>query len=309
MIVTVTPNTSIDKAYKLDEPLAIGKVQRAITTSNTAGGKGLNAARAIKAAKVDILATGFIGGYNGSYLESLLDKDGINHDFVRANIETRSCVNILDANIASTEVLEAGEEVTQKDVESLIAKISLLAKRADCITFNGSLPKGMAKDAYISLIETVRSARKPCILDTSGESLIKGAAALPTVMKPNEDELAQITGENTESLDAIIAAANKLHADGIDTVIVSLGARGAVMVCEEGAFRGTPPKIEVKNPVGAGDTVVGTFAVGMTRNETRVDSLRFALACATANCLTSKTGSFELATAREIAAQTIVTPL
>lgn len=309
MIVTVTPNTSIDKAYQLDSPLAVGKVQRAVTYTNTAGGKGLNAARAVKAAGADILASGFVGGHNGAYLESLLDADNIAHDFVRANIETRSCINILDSNLVSTEVLEGGCEVNAQDAEKLTAKVAELAKKADVITFNGSLPKGMAKDAYVPLIEAVKAAGKPCILDTSGESLLAGAKALPTVMKPNEDELAQLTGEATEDEEAILSAAQKLHKSGVDTVIISLGAKGAVMVCHEGVFKGIPPAIQVVNPVGAGDTVVGVFAAAMARGVSRKESLKMALASATANCLTPKTGSFDPETAREIAQKTEVVSL
>lgn len=309
MIVTVTPNTSIDKAYRLDQPLCVGRVQRAAMYSNTAGGKGLNAARAVKAAGGEIVASGFVGGYNGAYLKALLEKDGVAHDFVDANIETRSCINILDENLASTEVLESGESVTEQDIAALKDKVAALAESADVVTFNGSLAKGMPKDAYISLIEIVKRAGKLCILDTSSESLVQGVQALPTVVKPNEDELAQITGESTENIDSVALAAKKLHESGIDTVIVSLGARGAVMVCGEGTFQATPPTIEVINPVGAGDTVVGVFALCMSKHMSRQDSLRCALASATANCLTVKTGSFEQASAEEIARQTSVVPL
>ena len=306
MISTVTLNSSIDKAYQLACPLVDGTVMRVATCIDNAGGKGLNAARAIATCGEKILATGFVGGNNGRLLCDLLDADGIEHDFVEVASETRCCINVLDQEGVSTEFLEPGREVTTADVAAISEKVSQIAQVADVVTFNGSVPAGMAKDAYVDLIGRVKAAGKPCILDTSGELLMRGIEALPTMVKPNTDEIGQILGRTVESIDEVYAAAQELHKHGISQVVVSLGGNGAVMACDEGLFRGRAPKIEVVNPVGAGDTMVGAFAVGMARGMSAPDQLAYAMSCASANCLSASTGHFAMEDAQRLLAGTVV---
>ena len=306
MISTVTLNSSIDKAYQLACPLVDGTVMRVATCIDNAGGKGLNAARAIATCGEKILATGFVGGNNGRLLCDLLDADGIEHDFVEVASETRCCINVLDQEGVSTEFLEPGREVTTADVAAISEKVSQIAQVADVVTFNGSVPAGMAKDAYVDLIGRVKAVGKPCILDTSGELLMRGIEALPTMVKPNTDEIGQILGRTVESIDEVYAAAQELHERGISQVVVSLGGDGAVMACDEGLFRGRAPKIEVVNPVGAGDTMVGAFAVGMARGMSAPDQLAYAMSCASANCLSASTGHFAMEDAQRLLAGTVV---
>ena len=306
MISTVTLNSSIDKAYQLACPLVDGTVMRVATCIDNAGGKGLNAARAIATCGEKILATGFVGGNNGRLLCDLLDADGIEHDFVEVASETRCCINVLDQEGVSTEFLEPGREVTAADVAAISEKVSQIAQVADVVTFNGSVPAGMAKDAYVDLIGRVKAVGKPCILDTSGELLMRGIEALPTMVKPNTDEIGQILGRTVESIDEVYAAAQELHERGISQVVVSLGGDGAVMACDEGLFRGRAPKIEVVNPVGAGDTMVGAFAVGMARGMSAPDQLAYAMSCASANCLSASTGHFAMEDAQRLLAGTVV---
>ncbi len=306
MISTITLNTSIDKAYQLACPLVDGTVMRVATCIDNAGGKGLNAARAVATCGEKILASGFVGGNNGRLLCDLLDKDGIEHDFVEVEAETRCCINVLDQDGQSTEFLEPGREVTAADVVAVSEKISKIAQVADVVTFNGSVPAGITKDAYVDLIGRVKAAGKPCILDTSGELLMRGIEALPTMVKPNTDEIGQILGRTVSSVEEVYAAAQELHERGIAQVVVSLGGDGAVMACDAGLFRGRAPKIEVVNPVGAGDTMVGAFAVGMARGMAPQDQLAYAMSCASANCLSASTGHFDMADAERLLAGTVV---
>ncbi len=306
MISTVTLNSSIDKAYQLACPLVDGTVMRVATCIDNAGGKGMNAARAIATCGEKVLATGFVGGNNGRLLCDLLDADGIDHDFVEVASETRCCINVLDQDGTSTEFLEPGREVTAADVAAISEKISEIAQVADVVTFNGSVPAGMGKDAYVDLIARVKAAGKPCILDTSGELLMRGIEAAPTMVKPNTDEIGQILGRKVESIDEVYAAAQELHERGIAQVVVSLGGDGAVMACDEGLFRGRAPKIEVVNPVGAGDTMVGAFAVGMARGMSAPEQLAYAMSCASANCLSASTGHFAMEDAQRLLAGTVV---
>ena len=119
MITTVTMNASIDKAYFMDHTIENGTVMRVARCRNSAGGKGLNVARAIKLCGEKVQATGITGGFNGQYLESMLARDGIAYHFGHMEGETRCCINILDEGYGSTEYLEPGSEFRQKKRQGL----------------------------------------------------------------------------------------------------------------------------------------------------------------------------------------------
>lgn len=303
MIVTVTLNASIDKAYYLNSPVIDGTVHRVSVVDNSAGGKGLNASRAIATLNYPVCATGFVGGNNGRYLVELAHKDGITSDFIYTEQETRSCINILEPNGQSTEFLEPGQPVLTKDFLAFKAKLAELAKNAEVVTFNGSIPKGISAANYKELIEETMAAGIPCILDASGSLLTSCIDVLPTMIKPNTDEIGQLLGKKVSTEDEIIKAAQELYKRGIKIVVISLGAQGALMVSDEGTFRATPPKIEVINPVGAGDTLVGSFAVALAQKKPTSECLVFALSCATASCLSAGTGRFDQGVAAKIQKQ------
>ena len=306
MISTITLNASIDKAYKIPSTLVTGQVTRVASCTDNAGGKGLNAARGIMACGEEVIASGFIGGNNGNLICELLDKDGVNHDFVQVESETRCCINICDPQGTSTELLEPGRIVTSDEINKFLKKLDHLIQISDIITFNGSLPYGMKDDAYKEMIKRVKDAGKPCILDTSSNRLIEGIKSKPTMIKPNTDEIGQIVGRKVTTLTEVAAAAKELHKQGIEKVVVSLGSKGAIMACKSGVYKGTTAKIEAVNPVGSGDTMVGAFAVGILRGLNDADQLKYAMSCATANCIHPKTGYFEASVAQKLYEQTIV---
>lgn len=300
MITTVTLNTSIDKAYELSEPLEVGKVQRVKRCVDFAGGKGLNAARAVRTCGEDVVATGFVGGNNGRLLCHLLALDGVEERFVRVRSETRCCVNVLDPDGRSTEFLEPGREVTRLDVTVLLERISQLAAQSKVVTINGSVPPGFGDEDYAALVAAVKDAGTHVLVDASGELLRLAVGMLPTLVKPNADEISQILGHPVRGPEEAALAARELHGRGIAEVVVSLGKDGAVMSSDAGTFLGRAPKISVVNPVGAGDTMVGALAVAMARGQDPASQLRFAMACASANCLSASTGHFDMEDARRL---------
>lgn len=292
MITTVTLNVAIDKAYVVDT-LDKGHVMRVLKCTNTAGGKGLNVAKVAKLCGEEVLATGFVGGHAGAYVEDMLNAISVPNDFVHTANETRSCINILAADGSSTEFLEPGAPVTGKDVAEFLEKFASLVKTSDVLTISGSVPKGVDTDIYGKMIDLAKAQGKPILLDTSGELLKEGIWACPTMIKPNDDEIEALLGVPVTNKEEILAGAKKLHEMGIAYVVVSLGADGAMVVCREGVFHGRPPKIETVNTVGCGDSMLASFAVGFARGYTIEESLKFAVAVSAANALTMATGHFE----------------
>ncbi|MDC7289079.1 1-phosphofructokinase [Blautia schinkii] len=303
MITTVTLNASIDKAYYMEDTIENGTVMRVAACRNSAGGKGLNVARIAKLCGAKVKATGFVGGFNGQYLEELLEQDGIPSEFCHVKGETRSCINILDERFGSTEYLEPGCGINPEEEEQFFHMFSRIMKDSKVITISGSIPKGVDTDIYKRMIAMTKDMGRQVILDTSGEALRQGMEACPTMVKPNRDELEMLFGGKIRNRPEVISCAKQIYNKGIPYVVVSLGGEGALLVCREGVFQGRPPKVDAVNTVGCGDSMVGAFAVALEREDTPKVALTYAVAVATANALSPATGSFNPEICKEILGQ------
>ncbi len=292
MITTITLNVSVDKAYHIKETVESGKVIRVATCNMTAGGKGLNVSRVVKMCGEDILATGFVGGHTGALVEDLLENDEIKSRFVHTKSETRNCINILDSNNVSTEFLEPGAPISENEKDLFIKEFDSILDETNVVTISGSAPQGLNKDIYKVLIDMAKAKDKKVILDTSGDLLKEGIKACPTMIKPNSEEMESLLEVSINNREEIIESAVKLHKSGIEVVVVSLGGQGALLVHDGGVYQGKPPKIEVINTVGCGDSMVAAFAVGFERGYSPIESLKYAVSVSAANALTSSTGSF-----------------
>ncbi|EEA85658.1 1-phosphofructokinase [Peptacetobacter hiranonis] len=300
MITTVTLNVSLDKAYRINTVVESGKVIRVSSCNNTAGGKGLNVSRVVDICGEKVLATGFVGGNIGNLVEELLEKDNIDNKFVHVKSETRNCINILDENNISTEFLESGEMIYDNEVEKFISEFDKIIDLSDVITISGSIPKGVPIDIYSTLIKMIKEKGKKVILDTSNQPLKEGIKALPTMIKPNSEEIEMLLGLSISNKTELLESAVNLHKKGIELVVVSLGKDGALLVCDEGIYHGKPPKLEVVNTVGCGDSMVAAFAVGLSRGYSYKECLKYAVSISAANAMSLSTGSFEKETAEEI---------
>ncbi|WP_434793995.1 Tagatose-6-phosphate kinase [Terrisporobacter petrolearius] len=292
MITTVTLNVSIDKAYKIKGCVESGKVIRVLECNNTAGGKGLNVSRVASLCGEEVLATGFVGGHCGALAEELLEKDNIKNKFTHVKSETRSCINILDENNVSTEFLEKGESISDEEINAFLDDFDKIIEDSNVITISGSAPQGVPTNIYTTLINMIKAKNKKVILDASGDLLKEGIKALPTMIKPNSEEMENLLNVSINNEEEVIKNAIKLHESGIELVVVSLGSDGALLVCKDGVYHGKPPKIEVVNTVGCGDSMVAAFAVAMERGYSNIDSLKYAISISAANAMTFSTGSF-----------------
>lgn len=292
MIVTITLNAAIDKKYDVNE-MKVGVVNRVSDCIYGAGGKGLNVARVATIGGEEVIASGFVGGHNGRLIEDLAQRDQICTDFVHTKRESRTCINILDVSTGiHTELLEPGEPVVEDEVLAMYQKFDDLLTKANVITISGSAPLGVAPDSYEILVNKAKAAGVPVLVDTSGAFLEQTVKAKPTLIKPNQDEIEQlmnckITGE-TELIDYGV----ELHNSGIPYVVISLGAKGSVMITSEGVYKAEIPKIEVCNTVGSGDSMLAGLAIGLKREWTPEEMLRYASAVASANALRKETGYY-----------------
>ena len=292
MILTVTLNAAIDKRYVVED-FKIGEVNRVKECVYTPGGKGLNVSKPASIAGAKIVATGFVGGHAGNYIEAELKPFGIESAFYHMEQESRSCINIWDTvQKKQTEFLEPGFTVTEKDFEGFVEKFRGLVQDADVVAMSGSVPKGLDGTAYQKLVAIVKAAGKKVILDTSGKLLTAGIESKPTMIKPNIDEIRMLTGSHCDDLNEIIEAAEQIYANGVEVVAVSLGGDGAIVVSDEGVYRAIVPKIDAVNTVGCGDSMIAGFALGFSEGLSIADTLKKASAISAAAALREETGFF-----------------
>lgn len=255
------------------------------------GRKGLNVSKPAAIAGEEVVATGFVGGHAGNYIEEALKPFGIQSEFYHLEAESRSCINIWDeTNRVQTEFLEPGFTVTEEQFQGFLKKFRNLVKQADVIAMSGSVPKGLDGTAYQRLVKICREEKKKVILDTSGALLEDGIKAKPTMIKPNLDEIRMLTGTSCESLEEMIEAAKEIHQNGVEIVAVSLGAEGSFVVCDQGIYQAKVPKVDAVNTVGCGDSMIAGFAVGFSKNISVEGSLRLASAVSAAAALREETG-------------------
>lgn len=308
MVLTVTLNPAIDKTYFVDK-LALGQeVIRVRDNTYTAGGGGVNVAKVLNLFEIDVTATGLLGGYNGEYISSFLQKEGICGDFFQIDKETRTCVSVVeDFEGRHTRLLEKGPEVTKDELNDFLSLYDILVAKCDTVIISGSVSEGIATDIYPLLIKTAKAAGKFVVLDASKEHLAQGIRACPNMIKPNKDELSDYLGRKIETTEDTIVAAHELRESGIDTVIVSLGGDGAVFASSDETIICTPPKLKAVNFVGCGDSLVAGYVAGMAKNLSATRCAKIAIAASAANVESEGIASFEIARFEEILKQVSVT--
>ena len=309
MILTVTLNAAIDKRYVV-EGFRTGEVNRVKECTYVPGGKGLNVSKPASIYGAEVVATGFAGGHAGAYIEDALKPFGIRSAFYHVDAESRSCINIWDeVNQLQTEFLEPGFTLTEEDFAGFEAKFRQLVQEAKVVAMSGSVPKGLDGTAYQRLVKIVKDAGIPVILDTSGKLLEMGIEAIPTMIKPNIDEIRMLTGKRCDDISEIIEAARAIHERGVKIVAVSLGADGSLAVGDDGIFRARVPKIDAVNTVGCGDSMIAGFALGLPKGLPLEETLRLASAISAAAAMREETGFFVMEDMEKLLPQIEITRL
>ncbi|QGQ97135.1 1-phosphofructokinase [Paenibacillus psychroresistens] len=294
MITTTTLNAAIDKTYYVKQ-FKLGASHRATEVFAEAGGKGINVARTLLELGADPYAMGFLGGNNGSFIQDELDKQGIKHDFIRVSGESRINLNIIDeSDYSSTEVLESGPVISVDELEQFRTKIAAQSKRTPWMVCSGSLPRGVALSTYAELIEIARNNGTKVFLDTSGEALRSSIQAKPFFIKPNEKEIAELTGQSVADEDGLFANIHALMNQGIACVTVSLGEKGSITGYQGRLYRATVPRLEIVNTVGCGDAFVAGMVVGFSQLKSIEECIRLATATGSANALTQSAGYVQM---------------
>ena len=277
-IATVTLNPAIDQTVRVDH-FRPNTVNYAQTMQFDAGGKGVNVASFLADAGFTTAVTGFLGQDNAGIFEQYFALKRIEDQFVRIPGRTRTGVKIVDeANQQTTDINMPGLPPPVEALDTLHKTVKGLTATCDWFALSGTLPPGVPTTTYATLITLLRGYGKQVVLDTSRDALREGVLAGPTIVKPNVDELRQLSGQALTDEVAIEQAARQLLSGGIRLVVISMGERGAMFVDSANTLLATPPAVMVKSTVGAGDAMVAGLIAGQARGLSLLDSARLATA-------------------------------
>ncbi|MFJ2151857.1 1-phosphofructokinase [Streptomyces microflavus] len=258
MILTVTPNPSLDRTYELPE-LVRGTVLRATADRVDPGGKGVNVSRAVAAAGHRTVAVAPMGGPEGALLARLLGEHGIEAAGVPVTGSTRINITLVEPDSTLTKINAAGPELSAAEAEDVLEAVRTRAAAADWIACCGSLPRGLPPQWYAELVARSHRAGTRIALDTSGPALTAALREGPDVIKPNAQELAEAVGRPLATVGDALEAAEELRALGARSVLASLGADGQLLVEASGAYFATARVETVRSNVGAGDASLAGF--------------------------------------------------
>ena len=293
MIYTLTLNPAIDRELTVAE-VQFDSVLSAIQSQVDFGGKGFNVSRLLKSMGMPSTALGFVGGRTGERLRSGLQALDIATDFVSISGETRTNISIVtERHDHYIKVNEKGPLVDEVKQRELLDKIASIASPGDWWVLAGSLPPGVPDSFYAQIIAILNEHQAVTILDATGESFHLGCEVKPFLVKPNAEETQKLTGLPVDKPAQIALAAAKLCQMGAQNVVISLGKKGALLQTAECTWLVRSPKIKEKNPIGAGDSMVGGLVWALAQGCSLKEALGWGAAsgAATASLSGTEVGS------------------
>lgn len=282
LILTLTANPAIDRNLTTDR-LVFEDRTYILDSSESAGGRGINASRLIHSFGGRTLALAVSGGAAGERFESYLRQAGFPFELTPIGSEIRTNFTITDRQGLTIKLNELGPRLTCEEVERLEQAVRRHLPQAAWLMLCGSLPPGVPAEFYSRLIDAARRQGVKTLLDTDGAALIEGISARPTVVAPNQQEAERLLSTALVTPAHARAATIRIREMGADWVVLSLGSRGAVAAFHKELLEALPPPVEAVCPIGAGDALAAAFVWALTQGSDPADALRWAVAAGTAS--------------------------
>ena len=288
-IVTITLNPTIDKSISVPS-LVDNQKLRCTEIRYEPGGGGINISRALKKLGGSSTALFLEGGHFGAYFMQLFKDKEIDFNSFFIENQTRESLIIFDELNKKQYLLDMeGPIVFENEWQPLLTYISEL-KEVEFIVASGSLPPGIPIDFYSRIAKIAKSIGAKFILDSSGEAFQLAILEGLYLIKPNLKEMGILTGiKNINSATAQIKATEIVKSKKCEAIIISLGADGALLVTDSFTEHFLAPKIEVKNTVGAGDSMLAGIVLKLSENETLKEAVRYGVACGASATMTEGT--------------------
>jgi 1-phosphofructokinase family hexose kinase len=282
LIVTLTLNPAIDRTISVDR-LAFEDRAYIKSSGESAGGRGINAAEVIHAFGGDTVAVLTSGGDSGKRLEDLLTGQGIHLVVASVARETRTNLTITDRHGLTVNLNEAGPELTKAEVVRIEKTLRETIAGAKWLMLCGSLPPGVPSSFYAKAIAIARQKKVKTLLHASGDALREGIEARPTVVTPNQQEAERLLGRTILTRTQYLEAAAQIRKMGPESVVLSLGSRGAIGAFADGLYEALPPRVDAVCPIGAGDALTAAYTWSMARKANPAEALRWGVAAGTAS--------------------------
>lgn len=281
-IATLTLNPALDQTARSDGFTA-GAVNRVLSDQFDPGGKGVLVASFLAQFDHNVAVTGFLGIDNIEAFTTLFTSKTIEDHFVKLDGRTRVNVKIVDPVLDQvTDINFPGLAPDEDAIDAVMRSVKhLITSGVKTFVLAGSLPPGLHHGIYRDMVIMLKAHGARVYLDSSGEAMKLAIPAGPDAIKPNIEELRDITGKPLLNHREIVEAARQLDDGNIELVVVSMGPDGALFVTSERAILASPPKVTVKSTVGAGDAMVAGIVhcqqTGLTLEETARLSSAFSL--------------------------------
>lgn len=295
MIYTVTFNPSLDYIVTV-EHFASGIVNRTKNEIIYPGGKGINVSMVLKNLGYENTALGFLAGFTGDKIEQLLEEKGISTNFIKVE-KGFSRINVKLRSDEETEINGQGPVIAASDIDALYRRLDMLSD-GDILVLAGSIPDVMPSSMYMDIMTHLKEKKLKIVVDATKDLLVNVLCHRPFLVKPNNHELGEIFGVTLRDKAEVVAYGRKLKEMGARNVLVSMAGDGAVLIAEDGnVFMAEAPEGELKNSVGAGDSMVAGFLAGYLESGSYADAFRMGVCCGSASAF-----SEELATRAEVLA-------
>ena len=290
-VVTITLSPAFDIHCQLPE-LIPSKEHLAVISSRDVGGKGINISRVLHANDIPSTALVVVGAENQKeFLESLSNEE-ISYRSFSAKGRIRENITLHTKDGKETRISFSSPVASQDDLWKQIEEALQATVTMDTVvTLTGRVPDGISIDSIKETFLDLNARSVKTVIDSKSFTLDDLIACRPWLIKPNEEELEQYMGKKASSACEAVEMAQALHAAGINNVMISLGAQGAVLVCNEGCYHAAPPSAEVKSTVGAGDSAIAGFLVGLWQGLTASKRLALSVAFGTAACMIDGTAA------------------
>ena len=291
------PNLTLDRIVRIDE-LRPGEVLRFTDATIAPGGKGVNVARVCRTLGFPAVLVALAPGRTGRAVVELLRDEGLELDAVATGGEARAASIVLERSGRVTVLNEPGPIIGPEDWRAYEAAVAERLAGHRFLVCIGSTPPGSPPDAYGRLVRLARERAVMSLVDASGASLAGALEAGPDLVSPNLAEaegilagaVSQPAAERSpEVKDRALDAAAAMVARGAGTALVTVGAGVAVDGRSERSWMDAP-SVTVRNPVGAGDSLVGGLVGSLERGDDLRHAIGLGVAAASASAETELPG-------------------
>jgi 1-phosphofructokinase family hexose kinase len=282
LILTLTINPAIDRTVMVDH-LVFEDRAYILSRSDSAGGRGINAARVLASFGAKTEAILAAGGQTGEKIERLLTTDAFESHVVKIRAESRTNLTISDKQGLTVKLNERGPQMEASELKAVKKAVEARVSKANWLMICGSLPPGVPPHFYCELIELAHENHVKTLIDTDGDPLLHALEAKPTVVTPNQHEAERLLNRALLTRSQFIEAVQRIKAMGPKSVILSLGSRGVIATEGGELLEVLPPRIDVLTPIGAGDALAAAFTWAMDRKKGFGEALRWGVAAGTAS--------------------------